>query len=39
MNKIIIRTIAIILGFGFYVFLFWLLPSYFNTWTDKIKEN
>ncbi len=36
MNKIIKRTISIILGFGFYVFLFWLLPSYRNTWTELL---
>ena len=38
MNRIIKRTISIILGLGFYVFLFWLLPSYHNTWNEIIIE-
>ena len=37
MNKIIKRTISIILGFGFYVFLFWLLPAYVNAWSEVLK--
>ncbi len=38
MNRIIKRTISIILGFGFYVFLFWLLPNYAKIWSELLKE-
>ena len=36
MNRIIKRILSIILGFGFYVFLFWLLPNYYNTWSGLL---
>jgi len=37
MDKIIKRILSIILGFGFYVLLFWLLPNYYSTWRELLR--